>query len=151
MRILTILLRLILILIIAILSHFTFYFFPYLLSWMHESHASMAVLISFGFFLFSSAICSYGIILFAWRLLYLVDHQRSFSASSAFALKVIKYFFYYIAAVYFLAFFDFGALANIENAPAPFVVEIFVTVLAISLGLFVNLLQRINQRVEEIS
>ncbi|WP_125588421.1 DUF2975 domain-containing protein [Companilactobacillus jidongensis] len=151
MKILTIFLRFILVLIIAMLSHFVVYFFPSLLGWMHESGSSMITLGSFGFFLFSSALCAYGIIIFAWRLLYLVDHKCVFTASGTFALKVIKFCFYYIAIVYLLSFFDVGELANIEQAPAPFAAEIFIVVFATSMGLFVNLLQKINHRVEEIS
>lgn len=147
MKILTIFLRFILLLIITILSHFTIFFFPSLLGWMAKSGASSIVLISFGFFLFSSAVASYGIIFFAWRLIYLVDHKRVFSNSGSFALKMIKLAFYSIAIVYVLSFFDFGVLGEIEQAPAPFTVEIFIVIFATAMGLFVNLLQKINQRV----
>ncbi|WP_334329408.1 DUF2975 domain-containing protein [Companilactobacillus sp. HBUAS59699] len=147
MKILTIFLRFILLLITAILSHFTFVFFPGLLTWMAKSGASLIVLISFGFFLFASALAAYGIIFFAWRLLYLVDHKRIFSESGTFALRMIKLAFYSIAIIYLLAFFDIGVLGNIEHAPAPFTVEIFIVIFASAMGLFVNLLQRINQSV----
>ncbi|WP_125566824.1 DUF2975 domain-containing protein [Companilactobacillus insicii] len=147
MKILTIFLRFILLLIILMLSHFTIYFFPSLLGWMSDNGSNKFILTSFGFFLFSSAIFSYAIIFFAWRLIYLVDHNRIFSNSGTFALRMIQYAFYYIAIDYLISFFDIGELANIEQAPAPFTAQIFIIVFATSMGLFVNLLQRINQRV----
>lgn len=147
MKLSTISLRFILCIIAALLTSFTVSFFPSLLTFMNSNNVTFINTLVFGILLFASAICSYVIIGFSWRLLYLIDHRRFFTESSIFAFKIIKYLFYSIAIIYVSAIFGVFQLINIQHIPAPFVVEIFLIILALTLGAFTNLLQIITQNI----
>ncbi|APX71491.1 DUF2975 domain-containing protein [Companilactobacillus allii] len=149
MKISTISLRLILCIIAALLTSFTVSMFPSLLMFMHDNGVTTFNIVTFGILLFASAICSYGIIILAWRLLFLIDRNRLFSGSSIFTFKIIKYLFYTIAIVYCLAVFGVFKLISIQHIPAPFVVEIILIILGTTLGVFTSLLQRIMQNTVE--
>ena len=144
MKILTIFLRFTLCIMLILLTRISAIFFPNLLGYM-AGHMGLFTVIFFGICLYLSAICSYGIIFFAWRLLYLIDHQHNFSPANLFAVTMIKKLFYSIAIIYLPATWGVWELVKLEKAPMPITMEIFILILSLSLGAFSHVLQRVMQ------
>ncbi|WP_338232369.1 DUF2975 domain-containing protein [Companilactobacillus muriivasis] len=145
MKLPTLFLRFTLCIMIFLLTIISLRSFPSLLIFMNENKTSLLILVPYAVLLYTSAILSYGIIIFAWRLLYLTDHDRLFSKAGVLAVKIIKIFFYTIAVIYVLAIFGVCEEANILNAPAPITIELFLIILGLTIGVFVNVLQKIME------
>lgn len=145
MKILTIFLRFTLCIMLFLVSVICYRSFPALLVFMYESYTSLLVVITYGILLYASGICTYGIIFFAWRLLYLTDHRKLLSNSGIFAVRMIKIFFYSIAILYVTSIFGVIAETRIIKAPAPLTIELFLIILGSTIGAFSNVLQKIMQ------
>jgi len=145
MKLQTLFLRFTLCIMILLLTIISLRSFPSLLIFMNENKTSLFILVPYAILLYTSAILSYGIIILAWRLLYLTDHNRLFSKTGVLAVRIIKIFFYTIAVIYVLAIFGVCEEANILNAPAPITIELFLIVLGLTIGVFVNALQKIME------
>jgi len=145
MKLPTLFLRFTLCVMIFLLTIISLRSFPSLLIFMNENKTSLFILVPYAILLYTSAILSYGIIILAWRLLYLTDNNRLFSKTGVLAVRIIKIFFYTIAVIYVLAIFGVCEEANILNAPAPITIELFLIVLGLTIGVFVNVLQKLME------
>jgi len=145
MKLPTLFLRFTLCIMIFLLTIISLRSFPSLLIFMNENKTSLFILVPYAILLYTSAILSYGIIILAWRLLYLTDNNRLFSKTGVLAVRIIKIFFYTIAVIYVLAIFGVCEEANILNAPAPITIELFLIVLGLTIGVFVNVLQKLME------
>lgn len=145
MKLPTLFLRFTLCIMVFLLTIISLRSFPSLLIFMNENRTSLLILIPYAVLLYTSAVLSYGIIILAWRLLYLTDHDRLFSKAGVLAVKIIKIFFYTIAVIYILAIFGVCEEANILNAPAPITIELFLIILGLTIGVFAHVLQKIME------
>jgi len=145
MKLPTLFLRFTLCIMVFLLTIISLRSFPSLLIFMNENRTSLLILIPYAVLLYGSAVLSYGIIILAWRLLYLIDHDRLFSKAGVLAVKIIKIFFYTIAVIYVLAIFGVCEEANILNAPAPITIELFLIILGLTIGVFAHVLQKIME------
>lgn len=149
MKILTIFLRFTLCIMLFLVTVIGWDSFPALIGFLNESHVSYLILVPFAVLLYASSAFTYCIIFFAWRLLYLTDHHRLLTRSGIFAVRIIKISFYSIAVIYILAIFGLIAEARILEAPAPLVVELFLIILGLTIGVFANTLEKIMKGVSE--
>ncbi|WP_338232370.1 DUF2975 domain-containing protein [Companilactobacillus muriivasis] len=146
MKILTNYLRAILILLAALLVLIFIYLFPDFITAGSYAHINIFIKIYFGTGLYLSGILSYLIIWFTWRLLQLADKKAIFTANGVHALKRIKQLFYTIAPIYIVLAPAFKLMNSNDDSPIGILLDAFLIMLALMLGVFVNVLQLVVQK-----
>ncbi|WP_125713163.1 DUF2975 domain-containing protein [Companilactobacillus kedongensis] len=147
MKKMTIFLRLSLCIMLFFLTLITFLMFPNVLSFMIQEKTAPLMIILFGIGIYASAIGSYAIIFFAWRLLYLIDHGKTFSNSSLFSLNKIKLIGFSIAGIYALLIPSVATFENADCNPLSAITNIFLIGLGVTIGVFANVLELICKHV----
>ncbi|MFD1417588.1 DUF2975 domain-containing protein [Companilactobacillus keshanensis] len=147
MKKLTTFLRLSLCIMLFFLTLITVFMFPNVLSFMIQVKTAPSLIILFGIGTYASAIGAYTIIFFAWRLLYLIDHDKAFSNSSLFSLNKIKWIGFSIAVIYILLIPSVVTMENAECNPLSTITNIFLIGLGVTIGIFANVLERICNHV----
>lgn len=145
MKKLTIPLRVVLCLILFLLTLVCIYLFPNLISWRDQPDINLVYKILMGVGLYLSGILSYMIIFFSWKLLHLIDHHHLFSKSGVLSLRIIKSLFYVIALIYAAMFPLFSLIDSDDCSPVGILIEIFLIMLGLMVGAFVDVLQRLSQ------
>ncbi|WP_125592810.1 DUF2975 domain-containing protein [Companilactobacillus baiquanensis] len=149
MKKLTIFLRFSLCIMLFFLTLICIFFFPNVLLFMALFKANTILTIIFGIGLYASAIGSYTIIFFTWRILRSIDTNQIFTNSNIFSLNMIKLLGYSIAAIYMLMIPSILALSDDGRSSTlgMFFVNIFLIGLGITIGVFAQLLKRICSKI----
>jgi len=146
MKVLTNYLRAILILLASLLVLIFIYLFPDFITAGSYTHISIFIKIYFGIGLYISGILSYLVIGCTWRLLHLTDKKTIFTTSGVHILQRIKQIFYSIAFIYIVLAPAFRLMNSNDDSPIGILLDVFLIMLALMLGAFVNVLQLVVQK-----